>query len=44
MNRADVLDILSQFYLTKGLHYQIRRIGIFGSVACDKMTEARDVD
>ena len=44
MGQGELLETLSQFQKSKGAEYQIRRIGVFGSVARNQMTETSDVD
>lgn len=44
MTRDHVLDTLSRFQRSTRDEYPIRRIGIFGSAARDRLTEDSDVD
>lgn len=44
MTREDVLTTLARFQRTKQDEYHIRRIGIFGSAARDRLGAASDVD
>lgn len=44
MTRNDVLNTLKQYKEEKKNKYKIVKIGIFGSVAKDKMTEQSDID
>ena len=44
MTRSDVLNTLKRYKNEKKIEYKILRIGIFGSVAKDKMTEQSDID
>ena len=44
MTREDVLATLARFQRTKRDEYHIRRIGIFGSAARNRLGAASDVD
>ena len=44
MTREDVLTTLARFQRTKRDEYHIRRIGIFGSAARNRLGAASDVD
>ena len=44
MNRAEVLEAVRAYRRDKGSHYAIIRLGVFGSVARDHMTDVSDVD
>jgi uncharacterized protein len=43
-SRREILEILSEFYRTRGEEYGLLRIGVFGSVARDQITDGSDVD
>ena len=43
-SRREILDILAEFRRTRGEEFGLLRIGVFGSVARDQMTESSDVD
>ena len=44
MNRDEIIISLQQFKLQKKAEYHIDKIGIFGSVARNKMTDESDID
>ena len=44
MNRQEVLETVRRYRTGKGRAYPIIRLGIFGSAARDRMSEASDVD
>jgi predicted nucleotidyltransferase len=44
MNRKEVLNALARFRDRRQTEFGISRIGVFGSVARQEMTEASDVD
>jgi len=44
MKQSKVLNILSDFQKNRGDEYQIIRMGVFGSLARNQMTENSDVD
>lgn len=44
MDRQEVLEIIRRYRVGKGSRYPIVRLGIFGSAARNKLTDASDVD
>ena len=44
MKREDIVASLKRFKTTKGKEYQIRRIGLFGSAARDRINPQSDID
>lgn len=42
--RDEILTLLSEFRRTQGEKYGLLRVGVFGSVARDQMTDSSDVD
>ena len=44
MRQVDVLQVLSQFQHSRQEEFGIIRIGVFGSVARDQISDASDVD
>lgn len=43
-SRSEILDLLINFQKTQSAEYGLRRLGVFGSVARDQMTDDSDVD
>jgi uncharacterized protein len=44
MTETELLETVRRYRMGKGRHYPILRLGIFGSAARNRMTEASDVD
>ncbi len=44
MKREEIVLCLKRFKTTKGDEYQIRRIGLFGSAARDRVNPQSDID
>jgi predicted nucleotidyltransferase len=44
MTQVELLDTIHQYWVGKGRHYSIVRLGVFGSAARNQMTESSDVD
>lgn len=44
MKTEDIIVSLQRFKAKKGPQYRIRRIGLFGSAARDRMSEESDID
>jgi uncharacterized protein len=44
MTQTELLDIIRRYYTGKGRDCRIVRLGVFGSAARNRMTDASDVD
>jgi uncharacterized protein len=44
MTQTELLDIIRRYYTGKGRNYPITRLGVFGSAARNRLTDASDVD
>ncbi|MDQ3249795.1 MAG: nucleotidyltransferase domain-containing protein [Chloroflexota bacterium] len=44
MNRSDLLQTLTDYRQRKQVDYKILKLGVFGSVARDQITDQSDVD